>query len=212
MSLGRQSVNTSLLLAALVAAPLAAQARPGSQPAPPAPTPRQEPSRPAEPARPTPEPVKAKPAADPNAPKEGTWGAEATSASLDVRAPSANLLRFMSPSLAIVVGGGALVGSGDDVSNAFNLRLGVRRFAVRSGPIRPIIGGGLIANVIDQGGDFGNDTSLGLYGEAGAAYFFSPHFSLGAVGEVNITQDNNLGQNTVRFRGTLARLIAAVYF
>jgi hypothetical protein len=227
MSSGRPSIRSAVLLTGLVAAlPLAAQGTRGAPPA----TPRPDASRPAagaptrsEPAATSPAapaPTPATPArreerndrADAAGPREGTWGAEVGTASLDIRLPTATLLRFFSPTMALQVGAGAALATGDESTTAFQLRLGVRRYAARNAPLRPIIGGGVVASLVDQGGQFGNDTAIGAYGEAGAAYFFSPHFSLGAVGELSVTSESNLGQNSIRFRGTLARVIAAVYF
>lgn len=236
MSSGRPSFRSAVLLTGLVAAfPLAAQGTRGATPT----APRTDATRPsagaatsAQPAATTPAPAStAQPAPatrrDERAeraertttaeradvgPREGTWGAEVGTASLDIRLPTATLLRFFSPTMALQVGAGAALATGDESTTAFQLRLGVRRYAARSGPLRPIVGGGVLASLVDQGGQFGNDTAIGAYGEAGAAYFFSPHFSLGAVGELSVTSESNLGQNSIRFRGSLARVIAAVYF
>ena len=61
---------------------------------------------------------------------------------------------------------------------------------------------------------------MGAYGELGATYFFSPHVSLGAAGEldVNATSDRSssgsteLKDHSWQVSGNLVRFMATVYF
>jgi hypothetical protein len=150
-------------------------------------------------------------------PESGTWAGEVGSASAtaDLGAQSAALLRFLSPRTAVVgafafsrqertVTGG---GSADFTSLA--LQVGVRRYTRTGLGLRPIVGGGLALRKNSFGGSLGTgDTAIGAYGEAGAAWFFNPHVSLGVLGGLNITGSDNAWT----IGGTLARVTAAVYF
>jgi hypothetical protein len=53
-----------------------------------------------------------------------------------------------------------------------------------------------------------SDNRVGGYAEAGAAWFFNPHVSLGALGGVSALR----ADRTWRVDGSVARLTGAVYF
>jgi hypothetical protein len=147
-------------------------------------------------------------------PEGGTWAGEVgtASATTGVGAQSAALLRFFSPRTALVTAfafsrreSEGTLGANNGLS-ALALQVGVRRYTRSGLGLRPIFGGGLVLNRTTFGST--GDTGIGAYGEAGAAWFFNPHVSLGVLGGLNITGSDN----ATTFGGTLARLTATVYF
>jgi hypothetical protein len=142
------------------------------------------------------------------APVSGTWAGEATIG--EGFGSSAALLLFRSPTWALRAAASITSSSVDQgigqerrlTSTA--LRVGARRYARSGLGLRPIAGLGL--EVFDQG--FGG-TSVGAYGEYGAVYFFNPHVSLGATGEIRAFSRDGGGSS---FSASLARLIGTVYF
>ena len=172
--------------------------------------------------------------ADSVMPRAGSWGAEATYGG----APAATLLRFTSPSAAWLVGASFSVShesvesptatspttqviTDDRVITFVDARLGRRWWAgdARS-RLQPLRGLGLAGSYSDYG--FATTYSVGAYGELGATWFFTPHVSLGASGELlaaygqdrQATGASQPDRVTTRWslRGNLARVSAAVYF
>jgi hypothetical protein len=160
--------------------------------------------------------TRAQAAARSSGPVSGTWAGEASSGGLgDVQTSSAALLRFISPQTALVgqfgfsrfeSGGGTFGGSGSLTSTA--LQVGVRRYARTGLGLRPVYGAGLLLNTSDFSGGGSSTTRAGVYGEAGAAWFFNPHVSMGVLGGLSVLNGN--GNTSVA--GSLARITAAVYF
>ena len=118
-----------------------------------------------------------------SAPASGTWAGEATIG--DGLDNSAALLRFLSPTWALRVAASISTTSREEILGqnqrltSSALRVGARRYAGSGLGLRPVAGLGL--EVYDPG--FG-PSSIGAYGEYGAVYFFNPHVSLGATGEI----------------------------
>ena len=154
-------------------------------------------------------------------PEKGTWGAEAsTGGSLSQEGgQGASLLRFVSPRIAFVGGASFWRYSSENTTTVGNvtsvfktaitnvaLQAGLRRYGGTGLGLRPVVGGGLL--VSRQGFSESTDTSVGGYFEAGAAYFFNPHVSLGVLGGVSAAK-REAGWST---GGTLGRLTGAVYF
>jgi hypothetical protein len=156
-------------------------------------------------------------------PEKGTWGAEAQVGSSTTIGggvgDGAAVLRFVSPSTALV--GGFSFSRTDFQSEMPNpttvftaagfttvaLRAGFRRYAGTGIGLRPVYGAGAL---FSRNSVFGVSASnnVGGYGEAGAAWFFNPHVSLGVLGGVSaIKLDDGWSVG-----GTLARLTGAVYF
>jgi hypothetical protein len=161
-------------------------------------------------------------------PEKGTWGAEASVGGgfAPGVGEGGSLLRFVSPGTALV-GGIAysrtasevrvtFEGLPDDLGrfpSVFNsafttvaVRAGVRRYTGTGLGLRPVVGGGLLfaRSSVDEL----SDNSFGGYAEAGAAWFFNPHVSLGVLGGLSAVKQGG-GWST---SGTLARLTGAVYF
>lgn len=156
-------------------------------------------------------------------PKAGTWGAEAGSGG------SATLLRFRNPTSAWTLGFAAAythqesrtAGFGgtstrvDDLLSS-ELRFGLRKYRENQSRVKPFTTVGVILgynkSTLNKGWRYGAATDFG------AAYFFSPHVSLGTAGEFSLTyQDAEdqatafaQSQLTARFSGF--RLLGAVYF
>jgi hypothetical protein len=154
-------------------------------------------------------------------PENGTWAAEAaTGGGFGVNVgQSASLLRFVSPSTALI--GGLSVSRTSIESQAtfatttsaittsltsISLQAGVRRYARTGLGLRPLYGAGVLFS--RQSGYGATDNSVGGYAEAGAAWFFNPHVSLGATGSLSGLHSSG----TWSIGGTLARLTGAVYF
>jgi len=87
-----------------------------------------------------------------------------------------------------------------------SVHAGLRRYTRTGLGVRPVFGGGLLftRQVVDEL----QDTSFGGYAEAGAAYFFNPHVSLGVLGGVSAVRQASRWSAG----GSLARLTGAVYF
>jgi hypothetical protein len=147
-------------------------------------------------------------------PESGTWAAEASTGGTPggLLGQSAAILRFLSPKAALIGdfsfshsdGDASLISAGN--SSAVSLRAGVRSY-MRSGlGLRPIVGGGVLFS--RQSFGTAKFNAAGAYGEAGAAWFFNPHVSLGALGSLSAVNGND--RWTVG--GSIARLTATVYF
>jgi len=93
-------------------------------------------------------------------------------------------------------------------------QLGMRHYSASSDALRPYVGAGLIGGIRDLGSTHTWDG--GAYGELGAAYFLTPHLSLGADGRLQGQyQKDRTGAGSDHawlFQFGLARLTAAVYF
>lgn len=161
--------------------------------------------------------VQAQSAARTGGPVSGTWAGEASTGGLGAGADrSAALLRFVSPQTALVgafsfsrfeTSSSSLAGNSSYTTTA--LQVGVRRYARTGLGLRPVYGAGLLVNsssISLSGGS--SSTSVGGYGEAGAAWFFNPHVSLGVMGGISALSDDG----RLALGGTLARLTGAVYF
>lgn len=141
-------------------------------------------------------------------PKQGTFGAEVTTSSLDFVTPSASLLWMATPNVALVTSFSATTRNDFTTIVA---GIGVRRYVPRPAKLRPIVGGGLTFGNSSFDSPIGGDESfsqVGIYGEAGAGWFFSPNLMLGATGIVSLSGGD--GQSSVNAR--LVRLHAAVFF
>jgi hypothetical protein len=152
--------------------------------------------------------VAAQQAARTGAPVKGTWGGEA---SVGGDGQGASLLRFQSPQWALLVGGSirsttgaGFTGGARERYTAAGLRIGARRYGGSGLGVRPLLGLGV--NIF---GATGQSNELGAYGEAGAAYFFNPHLSVGATAELSAAGREGGGSS---FGASLARLTAAVFF
>ena len=171
----------------------------------------------------------------------GTWGAELAPIST-----GAAVLLFMSPGSAWVAGldfstahtdrptapGAITRGS---LTSSLRTQLGLRWYLGAAGDsgrrLRPIVGLGAVTtrSRFDFGDDFNHQWTAGGYGEVGATWFFSPHFSLGTVTMFQAAKGRErqavttfpVGLPPVRTTQTtnvwsvsanLARVLAAVYF
>jgi hypothetical protein len=166
---------------------------------------------------------------EPLMPRSGSWGAEAVYGG----ANSANLLRFSSPTAAWLAGlSFNVVRQTDDASGfpgavnqsyllgSVDARVGRRWWRGGAGEhVRPLSGLGLLGGLSSGSGL--QSWSAGGYGELGATYFFSPHVSLGATGEVAAGYSHErfsiaapADRTTTRWfvRGNLVRVAAGVYF
>jgi hypothetical protein len=172
--------------------------------------------------------VHAQQAADPVMPHAGSWGAEAVVGN----GIGANLLHFSSPTAAWLVGLSFSVGRETDALSGFGgaganqsswlgsgyARLGRRWWrGERDERIRPLTGLGVLGGLTSNSGV--QSWNAGGYGELGASYFYSPHFSIGATGELTAVyaRDRYLNVATQRITrwmvgGTLVRVNASVYF
>jgi hypothetical protein len=171
----------------------------------------------------------------------GTWGAELAPIST-----GGALLLFTSPGSALIAGVDFSTAHDDrptapgtftrgSVTSNLRAQLGLRWYLGTSGDtgrrLRPIVGLGAVSTRtwFDFGDDFDRQWTAGGYGEVGATWFFSPHFSLGAVSMVQATKGRErqvvttfpVGMPAVRTTQTtnvwsvsanLARVLAAVYF
>ena len=141
-------------------------------------------------------------------PKQGTFGAEVTTSSLDFVTPSASLLWMATPNVALV---GSFNANSSNRIQTLGASLGIRRFVPRPGKLRPIIGAGAVITNrdFDSGlGGGGSSTQVGVYGEAGAGWFFSPNLMLGTTGVLSVAG----GDGDTSFAARLVRLHAAVFF
>src|SRR5262245_28074540 len=157
-------------------------------------------------------------------PSKGTWGAETSFE------PEATLLKFWSASRALFVGITAhylhetleATGTTADFrqrSDRIQLdsRFGVRFYRDTTLALRPFMSIGAVGGFI--GGDISGWTAGGMM-DAGAAYFFTRHVSLGASGEFGVLtrhiRQTNVGTRTEQsftsagFNGF--KVLGAVYF
>ena len=158
-------------------------------------------------------------------PPAGAWGAEAATTS------SASLLRFRTPRSAWLIGvsGGFTMIESQSVNSVTgveeeetsedfftDLRLGFRDYSDGTGKLRRF---STLSGIIGYNRNaLGKGWRYGAGGELGAAYFFNPHVSLGASGEVVGTYSALAGSDagdehtiiTIQFSGF--RLLGAVYF
>jgi hypothetical protein len=94
-----------------------------------------------------------------------------------------------------------------------NLRLGLRYYGEPTERARPLMTLSALVGYQDYGG---TQLSLGGAAQAGGAYFFTPHLSLGVAGEISVqrTRDRVGGIESkgviTRFDGF--RVLGAVYF
>ena len=154
-------------------------------------------------------------------PEKGTWAAEASVGGSfgQSSGEGGSLLRFVSPSTAIVGGFGfsrssvesrAVNGEFTSVFNAAftttAVQVGLRRYAGTGLGLRPVLGGGLL--FARQSVDDASENNFGGYAEGGAAWFFNPHVSLGVLGGVSAAKQRG-GWSA---GGSLARLTGTVYF
>lgn len=154
-------------------------------------------------------------------PEKGTWGAEASvnGSVAGSAGQGGSLMVFATPSVAVIGGlSFTRTSSRGEFINESNLlfipgitsvalNVGVRRYARSGLGLRPTYGGGALYSTrsIERGGRI---NGVGGYAEAGAAWFFNPHVSLGVLGGVNALRTD--GYWTVS--GSVARLTGAVYF
>jgi hypothetical protein len=154
-------------------------------------------------------------------PKAGTWAAEASSG------PSASLLKFRNDRSAWVFGINATYLQEDSEATPptpfdqdvtmIQARLGLRRYGVARDRMRPF---STLSGIVGyQDLSFQKAWEVGAAAEVGAAWFFSPHVSLGAAGDVSLTYgkgERDFGTPekfttiTAQFSGF--RLVGAVYF
>ena len=141
-------------------------------------------------------------------PAKGTFGAEVTSSSFDLLVPSASLLWMATPNVALVT---SFTANTRDDFSSIGASVGLRRFVPRPGKLRPIIGGGVAVtnNTLDAPPNFSRrDTQFGVYGEFGAAWFFTPNLMLGSTGVVSVSG----GDGGTSLAARLVRLHAGVFF
>jgi hypothetical protein len=164
---------------------------------------------------------------EPAMPRAGSWGAEAVVGN----GIGADVLRFSSPTAAWLAGLSFSVTHQTDDRSVFpggadqsgwlgfgDARLGRRWWrGDRGDRIRPLTGLGVLGGVSSSIGV--QSWNAGGYGELGASYFFSPHVSLGASGELaaSYARDRFLNASAERIsrwvlRGNLVRVNGSVYF
>jgi hypothetical protein len=157
-------------------------------------------------------------------PARGTWGVEAGSFG------SASLLRFRSPTAAWLAGfsfelvdeertSTSPAGSNttEEKGYSVNLRLGHRWYRTATERLRPYTTLGFLVGTSTYIGD---DWMVGSGLDLGAAWFFSPHFSVGAEAGVSIVHmqgEDASGTFSWEVRRTIVsgsgfRMLAAVYF
>jgi hypothetical protein len=157
-------------------------------------------------------------------PKAGTWGAEASTG------PSASLLKFRTDKSAWVFGINALYQQENEETTTpgvtldqditlVQARLGIRRYGLARDRMRPF---STLSGIIGyQDLSFEQGWEVGAAAEVGASWFFSPHVSLGAAGDVSLTYgkaERDFGVSptmkvtTIRAQFSGFRLLGAVYF
>lgn len=176
-------------------------------------------------------PVHAQQTLDSPAPRAGSWAAEAVYGD----GFSANLLRFSSPTSAWLTGLTFSVAretqdvvtfpgsttTETTVSGYAAGRLGRRWWSgSASDRFRPLRGVGLLGGL--SGSRFYRSWNAGGYGELGGTWFFTPHVSLGASGQLSASYNHEraLSSTTLPDRidtrwsvgGSLVRIAAGVYF
>lgn len=169
--------------------------------------------------------------ADSTGPRGGSWGAEVTVGG----GFGGQLLRFRSPNSAWLLGAGVSVTREhqDEVTGTFGVipeqtrtqvqvsgRLGLRGYRDRGRRLRPFTGAGL-TGALSRFDSQNRSWEAGAYGELGASFFFSPHVSLGAAGELSAGygEDRRGGPPDVsvtathwRIGAAVVRVLGAVYF
>jgi hypothetical protein len=173
-------------------------------------------------------------ASDSISPRPGSWAAEANYGDSD----GASLLYFSSSHAAWVLranfnvgsetqdepqlgfGGTTTTTSTTSTVGGVSLQLGGRWWSGEpTARLRPFTGLGVIGQY--SAASNSRTSAVGAYGELGATYFFSPHVSLGAAGELDLTSAHNrygsddstlLKTSAWRFSGNLVRFMATVYF
>ena len=145
-------------------------------------------------------------------PAAGTWGFEGSLG-------TASLLKFRSPSSAWVLGFDGIYARqnsdnaaiSDENVASVNLRAGLRHYGKGQGNVRPFTTLSAAVGFSSGGGD--DIWSVGPAAELGAAYFFSPHVSLGGSGQVAAVYSSRDGAFSTFFVGVSGfRLLGAVYF
>lgn len=153
-------------------------------------------------------------------PTKGTWGAETSFQ------PQATLLKFRNASRAWFLGITAhyfhqTLEAGGFRQRVDNLQLdsrfGARFYSDTLGALRPYMSIGAIGGFI--GGNVSGWTAGGAM-DAGAAYFFSPHVSLGASGEFSVeTRRTRQSSDAVATRQSFSsagfngfKVLGTVYF
>ncbi|WP_353266521.1 hypothetical protein [Gemmatimonas sp.] len=154
-------------------------------------------------------------------PEKGTWGAEASinGGPAGSGGQGGSLIAFVTPTVALTGGlSFSRTSSRGEFIDESNLlftpgittvasNVGVRRYGRNGLGLRPIYGGGVLYTVRSVHGAR-RDNGVGGYAEAGAAWFFNPHVSLGALGGVSALRTDGSWD----VRGSVARLTGAVYF
>lgn len=177
-------------------------------------------------------PLRAQQTLDSPAPRAGSWAAEAVYGD----GFTANLLHFSSPTSAWLTGLsfsmaretrdvlGFAGGATTETSYSAYLagRLGRRWWSgTASDRFRPLRGVGLLGGLSNNSNY--HAWNAGAYGELGGTWFFTPHVSLGASGQLSAAYNHDLspsGTATIPDRiatrwtvgGSLVRIAAGVYF
>jgi hypothetical protein len=132
---------------------------------------------------------------------------------------------FTGPDMAILAGAGFNTYGGDADGTDLSLSAGARKY-VGTGSFAPFFGGSFTYESIESGmtpeavfGNAGNIdkvTTVGLVGEFGAEYFFSPQFSVeGALRAGFSSSDIDFiggGNNTVTRFGTFGSQVSVNYY
>ena len=171
-------------------------------------------------------------ATDSIAPRAGTWAAEASYGG----GGAASLLYISSPRAAWLLRATFSVGSqtldepqfAGGVTTTTRTTSALRNFSLAAGRrwwsgepsarLRPFTGLGLTGRY--SAASDARETDVGAYGELGASYFFSPHVSLGAAGELDAgVTSSRFGSSALDAKarswmvsGNLVRFMATVYF
>ena len=154
-------------------------------------------------------------------PTAGTWAVEGTNF-------GASLLRFRSSNSAWVLNGSAVMFRQEvqqfdpvtgnlvtetETSVSSQVRVGIRRYAPAVERVRTFSTLSAVLGYIDNGD--GGALQFGASGEIGAAYFFSPHVSMGGAASIDATYQNErsgpFGRSLIVSLGNL-RLLGTVYF
>jgi hypothetical protein len=178
------------------------------------------------------DPLVAQAPADTLGPHGGSWAAEASYGGGNM----ASLLHFSSPSAAWLLGLGFSISreTADTytfppppspsrrttTAGAVNLRIGRRWWTGDVGaPLRPFVGAGVSGGLQSSRSNRSADGSV--YGELGASHFFTPHFSLGASGDLRLGYSRLRGPggptgdfvtDQAFLYGNLVHINATVYF
>jgi hypothetical protein len=142
---------------------------------------------------------------------------------------SASLLRFQSSGAALLLGIAtnyahqqrtSTVPAGNESSNQYriDLRVGARKYASTDARVRPFV---TVSGLGGTSQTFGREWHAGADLEIGAAYFFSPHVSLGGSGSLSALYSHAHADfasgdiettKTFSMSGGYFRLLGAVYF